>query len=89
MVTLSDKNLKFTTGVVSGFHANSQGDDDDGIGLTEEEGPSYIQITAPINPGNSGGPLLNRKGEVVGIISYYHCIICNDKLQQNFLYLLD
>jgi len=29
-----------------------------------------IQMTAPINPGNSGGPLLNYKGEVVGITSY-------------------
>lgn len=27
----------------------------------------YIQTDAPINPGNSGGPLVNTKGEVVGI----------------------
>jgi S1-C subfamily serine protease len=28
---------------------------------------NIIQISAPINPGNSGGPVLNDKGQVVGI----------------------
>ena len=47
----------FTMGVIS-----SKGQE-----IQSPDGISRIQTDAPINPGNSGGPLLNLKGEVVGI----------------------
>ncbi len=47
-----------TVGVISGLGRSN-------IGIADYE--DFIQTDASINPGNSGGPLLNLKGEVVGI----------------------
>lgn len=51
-------------GVVSGVRRNISASGPGGFQETLEE---VIQTDAAINPGNSGGPLLNLKGEVIGI----------------------
>jgi serine protease Do len=50
-----------TTGIVSAVNRTIRS------GNTPFSIPEVIQTDAPINPGNSGGPLLNRRGEVIGI----------------------
>ena len=53
-----------TKGIVSGIGRNLYASDDEG---DETNLTNVIQTDAQINPGNSGGPLINLKGEVVGI----------------------
>ncbi|HEX2946864.1 MAG TPA: trypsin-like peptidase domain-containing protein [Clostridia bacterium] len=52
-----------TSGIVSALNRTISIDTDTGTNYMED----LIQTDASINPGNSGGPLLNSKGEVVGI----------------------
>ena len=51
-----------SSGVISGFNRFFQAEESD----LQMEG--LIQIDTAVNPGNSGGPLLNRQGQVVGIV---------------------
>lgn len=47
---------KFTEGVISALS---------GIGGEQ----AYMQISIPVQPGNSGGPVVNSRGDVVGIVA--------------------
>lgn len=38
-----------------------------GIRIIDES--SFLQTDASVNPGNSGGPLLNTKGEIIGVVN--------------------
>jgi len=51
-----------SAGVISGFDRVFQAEGSD------QAIEGLIQIDAAVNPGNSGGPLLNRYGQVIGIV---------------------
>jgi len=52
-----------SAGVISGFNRTFQPSD------SEQRLEGLIQVDAAVNPGNSGGPLLNRSGQVIGIVT--------------------
>ena len=54
-----------TVGIVSGKGRTLPADSIDAA--TRFSNPDIIQTDAAINPGNSGGPLLNSRGQVIGV----------------------
>lgn len=52
-----------SAGVISGFERSFTPEG------SEQKLEGLIQIDAAVNPGNSGGPLLNRYGQVIGIVT--------------------
>jgi S1-C subfamily serine protease len=65
---------KFTDGTISALS-----------GVDDEK--SFLQISVPIQPGNSGGPLVNDRGEVLGVVAATAAIVpfleATDSLPQN------
>ena len=59
---------------VAGNPKGLEGTFSDGIisSRRDKDTKERLQMTAPISPGSSGGPVLNRKGEVIGVFFAGH-----------------
>jgi S1-C subfamily serine protease len=51
-----------SSGVISGLDRSAKGENGNRL-------KGLIQFDTAVNPGNSGGPLLNRAGQVIGIVT--------------------
>jgi pSer/pThr/pTyr-binding forkhead associated (FHA) protein len=67
-----------TKGIISGFKGGTEQDIAKGI---FNEGNSFIQLDVAISHGSSGSPVMNMKGEVIGIATLSfaeaNCVNCN------------
>ncbi len=54
-ISLQGTEPKFTEGSISSLTGTG-------------DNPQFFQISVPVQPGNSGGPLVNDKGEVIGLV---------------------
>ncbi len=61
---LAEFDNSVSVGIISGIGRSITARD--GMGMTEQLS-NVFQTDAAINPGNSGGPLLNNRGEVIGV----------------------
>ncbi len=70
----SDKVRIGETVYVTGNPKGLEGTFSDGIisSRRDKDTQERLQMTAPISPGSSGGPVLNRKGEVIGVSVAVH-----------------
>lgn len=72
----SDPGLKFASTISKGDWAIAMGypweqEQYLSFGVVSDQNATEIFVDTPLNEGNSGGPVVNGRGEVIGVASYY------------------